>query len=89
MAGWILEELLDDIFSWDDCKETDLEFDTIGPYLDLCSLVMIRDPPLFINCYSLKSTIDHPAVQVCQLKCLEQRASGKCLLLKELLHFRI
>ena len=75
VAAWILEGLLEDISSWDDrIEDQELPNKAYGPHMDLCPLA--SDPEFFINCYSLKSTIGQPVVQVCQLKCLEQKASG-------------
>ena len=73
VAAWILEGLLDDISSWDD-RIDELPNNVDGPHFDLWHLS--SDPAFCINCYSLKSSVEQPVVQVCQLKCLEQKASG-------------
>ena len=48
--------------------------DVGGPHFDLC--YMSREVCDLLNCFSLRPAGVH--IEVCQVKCLEQQASGEC-----------
>lgn len=74
IAHIVLQGLLTDVMGEFDCKRPDIfDKDILGAHSDIAALMRLNIPDRILTNFTLR----HSRVEVLQLKCLEQRASGQ------------